>query len=231
MDYPSGPNVGLHNGKFTDGAADGSYPPSLDPASWANAVTDEIKAVITAAGLVPTEGNNTQMAAAIAALIAASAATGLKALAYLDAGQGLEGDGAGNARVKLNGATLACAAAGLSLNLGAVNQWIGTQSGTEVPLSDAATIVWDLAVAQEASITLGGNRSIGTIDHLVNGTYYSLFVIQPTMGGPYYPSFTATFTGVSALTFTATAGAIDHLVFRGHGGKLRLVAFAPNTGA
>jgi hypothetical protein len=82
MDYPhSSPKVGLHDGRFTDGSADGTIKPSLDPAAWANAVTDEIKAVIIAGGLVPTEGSNTQMAAAIALLIAAdlpNATTALK---------------------------------------------------------------------------------------------------------------------------------------------------------
>ena len=231
MDYPhSNPKVGLHSGKFTDGAADGSYPPSLDPADWANAVTDEIKAVITAAGLVPTEGNNTQMAAAIAALIAASAVTGLKSLAYLDAGLGLENDGAGNARVKLNGATLLRVAAGLSLNLAATNVWSGTQSGTEAVIADAATLNWDLAAKQEASVTLGGNRLSGTPTNIVNGTIYELLVIQPPAGGPYTLTFSSDFTNVSGVSWSGAANAIDRCVFRANGGKLRMVSFQMHIG-
>ena len=54
MDYPkSDPRVGLHNGKFTDGSADGTIKPSLDTAAHDNALTDEILNVIRAAGLDP----------------------------------------------------------------------------------------------------------------------------------------------------------------------------------
>lgn len=70
MDYPkSNPKVGLHNGKFTDGSADGTVKPSLDPAEWNNAVTDEILNVIRAAGVEPNEVKVDQMAEAIALLI------------------------------------------------------------------------------------------------------------------------------------------------------------------
>lgn len=66
MDYPkSNPKVGLYNGKFTDGSADGTVKPSLDTADWANAVTDEILSVIVAGGLVPAEATRNQMATSI----------------------------------------------------------------------------------------------------------------------------------------------------------------------
>lgn len=73
MDYPKSlADVYLHNGKFTDGTADGAIEPSRDPADWANAVTDEILAVQTAGGLVADEANHTQLRDAIQALIAAA---------------------------------------------------------------------------------------------------------------------------------------------------------------
>lgn len=72
MDYPSDPEIGLVGGKFTDGNPGGGVPASIDPAAWANAVTDEILAVIVLAGDTPDEGDNTQLSQAIAALIAAA---------------------------------------------------------------------------------------------------------------------------------------------------------------
>ncbi|WP_313431768.1 tail fiber protein [Pseudomonas sp.] len=66
MDYPkSTPNVGLVGGKFADENASTGQPGSLIPAQWGNAVTDELLAVIAAAGIAPNEGDNTQLLQAI----------------------------------------------------------------------------------------------------------------------------------------------------------------------
>lgn len=75
MDYPvSVPGVGLVGGKFVDEDAAVGQIGSLIPAAWGNAVTDEIVAVIEAAGLTPSEADNTQMLQAMREL-AATAAT------------------------------------------------------------------------------------------------------------------------------------------------------------
>ncbi len=65
MDYPRDPTVGLVNGKFTDGDPDGGIPPSRDIAAWGNAVTEELLAVITAAGITPDENDTAQLLTAL----------------------------------------------------------------------------------------------------------------------------------------------------------------------
>lgn len=69
MDYPkSVPGVGLVDGRFVDEDQVSGTPGSLIPAVWGNAVTQELLAVIQAAGLVPSEANNAQLLAAIKSL-------------------------------------------------------------------------------------------------------------------------------------------------------------------
>ena len=70
MDFPkSVPGVGLVGGKFVDENQTTGQVGSLIPSKWGNSVTDELLAVITAAGFVPDEENNAQLAAAINKLI------------------------------------------------------------------------------------------------------------------------------------------------------------------
>ncbi len=76
MDYPkSVAGVGLLNGKFTDGDAASGIKGSLDPASWANAITDEQLAIIVAAGLSPDETKSNQVLAALQVLFASRASS------------------------------------------------------------------------------------------------------------------------------------------------------------
>lgn len=71
MDYPkSVPGVGLVDGKFIDENTTTGQVGSLIPSSWGDAVTDEILAVIQAAGLAPDEHNNAQLVQAIGLLLA-----------------------------------------------------------------------------------------------------------------------------------------------------------------
>lgn len=76
MDYPiSVPSVGLIGGKFVDEDPLAGTPGSLIPAQWGNAVTEEILRVISAAGLTPREEDNTQLLAAIKAVVVSAGVT------------------------------------------------------------------------------------------------------------------------------------------------------------
>ena len=62
MDYPkSVPGVGLVGGKFVDENTGTGQQGSLIPSAWGTAVTDELLAVLIAAGLVPKEDALTQL--------------------------------------------------------------------------------------------------------------------------------------------------------------------------
>lgn len=70
MDYPKTvPNVNLLAGQFTDGDPANGVPASLDPADWANGVTQEILNVLSAAGIAPIENTNNQLLAALKTLL------------------------------------------------------------------------------------------------------------------------------------------------------------------
>lgn len=62
MDYPtSETDVNLYEGKFTEGDSELGIPCSRDPASWANAVTDEFRNFFLAMGITPSETDVTQL--------------------------------------------------------------------------------------------------------------------------------------------------------------------------
>lgn len=62
MDYPkSVPSVGLVNGKFVDENPATGMPGSLIPASWGNAMTEEVLNVIRSSGGTPDEARNDQL--------------------------------------------------------------------------------------------------------------------------------------------------------------------------
>lgn len=70
MDYPNSvPNVGLVGGKFVDENTSTGQVGSLIPSAWGSAVTDEIINVIKAAGFIPKENENNQLAAAIKEIV------------------------------------------------------------------------------------------------------------------------------------------------------------------
>jgi hypothetical protein len=64
-------------------------------------------------------------------------------------------------------------------------------------LVDGANISWNVATAQKAKVTLGGNRTMNAVTNAVEGTTYYLWVIQDG-------------TGTRTLAWTTTgAGSFD----------------------
>lgn len=161
MDYPNSLlDVYLHNGKFTDGTADGAIQPSRDPADWANAVTDEILAVQAAGGLVADETCRTQLRDAIQVLIAAALAT----ISSVGAGAGLS-----------------MAGSNIVLDLAHLNAWTKAQRSVITPLADAATITPDFNY-QNFAVQLGGNRTLGIPTNLVAGQQGCIDIYQDATG-------------------------------------------------
>lgn len=77
MDFPKTvPGVNLLAGQFTDGNPAEGVPASLDPAEWANAVTNELLNVIAAGGETPDETKTNQLLAAIQNIVGSVATAG-----------------------------------------------------------------------------------------------------------------------------------------------------------
>ncbi len=84
MDYPKTvPGVNLHNDKFHDGDQSQGIDPSLDPAAWANAVTDEILNLQEAGNVSADENRLDQVKTAILNLIRGSGNSATKATTAL----------------------------------------------------------------------------------------------------------------------------------------------------
>lgn len=74
-----------------------------------------------------------------------------------------------------------------------------TQSFTPVALTYGASVSWNVAIAQKATLTLTGGATISAVTNIVAGTTYYLFVTQDATG-----SRTLTWT-----TTASTAGTFD----------------------
>lgn len=88
-------------------------------------------------------------------------------------------------------------------------------------LTDAATIAWDVSVAQAAKVTLAGNRAMGTPTNLVDGGTYTLRVSQDATGSRTL-TYSAVFKwpGGTAPVLSTVANALDILTFISDGTNL-----------
>jgi len=94
----------------------------------------------------------------------------------------------------------------------AAQTFTAAQRGAISALTDGATITPDFALANNFSVTLGGNRTMANPSNLVAGQSGSIFITQDGTGsrtlawGSYWD-----FTTGTAPTLTTTAGAVDRV--------------------
>ena len=89
-----------------------------------------------------------------------------------------------------------------------------------ITLTDGATINWDTATGQVATVTLGGNRTVAAPTNLESGSFYALEIVQGTGGQTLSWNTVFKFTGAVAPTLSTAAGAKDFITFRSDGTNL-----------
>ena len=102
--------------------------------------------------------------------------------------------------------------------LGSAQEWTAQQNFNNTALVFDATQDWALAANQVATLTLTANTTFDAPTQMVDGSFYSLIIIQDATG-----SRTASWNGVfkwaaaTAPTLTTTASAKDIFVWRSDG--------------
>ena len=105
--------------------------------------------------------------------------------------------------------------------LGSANEWTAQQNFNNTALSFDATQDWALAANQVATLTLTANTTFDAPTQMVDGSFYSLIIIQDGTG-----SRTASWNAVfkwaagTAPTLTTTAAAKDIFVWRSDGSNM-----------
>ena len=95
------------------------------------------------------------------------------------------------------------------------------QNTANAALTDAATIAWDMNLAQVATVTLGGNRTLANPTNIVDGGSYRLIVKQDATGGRTLTFGSAyKWAGGSVPILSTGANAVDVLVFTADGANM-----------
>jgi hypothetical protein len=81
-------------------------------------------------------------------------------------------------------------------------------TAVEYALTDAATIAWDMSNGPAATVTLGGNRTLGAPTNAIAGQSYALRVVQDGTGTRTL-AYNAAFKWPSATAPVVAAGAAD----------------------
>jgi hypothetical protein len=101
-----------------------------------------------------------------------------------------------------------------TLRLNVANSWTAAQRGVPVALTDAATIAVDLALGNNFTAILGGNRSLGNPANIVAGQAGQIVVQQDATGSRTLTFGTDwKFPGGVAPTLSTAANAIDILSY------------------
>lgn len=89
---------------------------------------------------------------------------------------------------------------------------IGLDSSAFQPLTDEATIAWDMSAGYNAKVTLGGNRILGTPTNPVEGRTYTLQIIQDGTGSRTITDWGVIDFGAAGNPILSTAaGSIDFI--------------------
>jgi len=98
--------------------------------------------------------------------------------------------------------------------LAVAQSFTAAQRGTISTLTDGTTITPDFAVANNFSVTLGGNRTLANPTNLTAGQSGCIWITQDGTGSRTLAYGSAwDFTGGTAPTLTTTASAVDCLVY------------------
>ena len=103
-------------------------------------------------------------------------------------------------------------------SLANANEWTAQQNFNNTALSFDATQDWALTANQVATLTLTGNTTFDAPTQMVDGSFYSLIIIQDGTGSR-TASWNAVFkwAAATAPTLTTTASAKDIFVWRSDG--------------
>lgn len=97
----------------------------------------------------------------------------------------------------------------------------GTTLCISQTLTDGATINWNTALGQVATVTLGGTRTVAAPTNLIPNAFYSIEVLQDATGGRTL-SWNSIFkwNAGAAPTLSTGANARDYFTFRSDGTNL-----------
>ncbi len=98
--------------------------------------------------------------------------------------------------------------------LSSVNLWTAAQRGDVLALTDAATVAIDMDLANNFSLTIGGNRTLGNPTNETAGQAGQITITQGVSGShtlAYASNWV--FPGGTAPTLSSAAGAVDILSY------------------